>query len=142
MDFRLQGYLSGLAASGLNYSRVIMLEPEEEACSLVLQERVRSLLRTERPDAFIAANDHIAGALLRALLKLKVRVPEDVALSGFDNVDFATLLTPSLTTFDDRSDIIAESLVTMLIALIRDPDMPIECRQKRIRPQLIVRESS
>jgi len=142
MDLRQQGYLSGLAGSGLNYSRVIMLQPEDEACSLVLQERVRSLLCTDRPDAFIAANDHIAGALLRALLKLKVRVPEDVALMGFDNVDFAKLLTPSLTTFDDRSDVIAESLVTMLVALIQDPDLPIECRQKRVRPKLIVREST
>jgi LacI family transcriptional regulator len=51
-----------------------------------------------RPTAIFAANDAMAIGALRALREAKVRVPEDVALAGFDDIPIARYLTPPLTT--------------------------------------------
>ena len=51
-----------------------------------------------RPTAIFAANDAMAIGTLRALREARVRVPEDVALAGFDDIPLARYLTPPLTT--------------------------------------------
>jgi DNA-binding LacI/PurR family transcriptional regulator len=59
---------------------------------------VHGLVAGRRPDAFICANDHTAALLLRALHQNDVYVPKDVRVVGFDDVSFAKLLSPALTT--------------------------------------------
>lgn len=56
------------------------------------------LSMTERPAAIFAANDAMAIGALRALREAKIRVPEDMALVGFDDIPIARYLTPPLTT--------------------------------------------
>lgn len=142
MNLRKQGYLAGIQETALEYSRVVFLRSDEELDFALLLRRLQTLLSADRPDAIIASNDHMAAAILQGLLKLHVKVPEDVALTGFDNIDFSRLLTPSLTTFDDCSDCIAKAMVNMLIELIHKPDLPAQQRQIIIQPELIVREST
>lgn len=52
----------------------------------------------ELPTAFVCANDSIAIALLSALQTIGVRVPDDVSVTGFDDIDDALEVTPALTT--------------------------------------------
>jgi LacI family transcriptional regulator len=51
-----------------------------------------------RPDAVFAANDMMAVGCLAALREAGLRVPEDVALAGFDDIPIARYITPALTT--------------------------------------------
>lgn len=51
-----------------------------------------------RPDAVLAGNDRMAAGALRAALELGLRVPDDIAISGFDDFEFTRYTTPSLTT--------------------------------------------
>ena len=91
--------------------------------------------------ALIGANDLCAQGALRYLLLAGVRVPEDMALAGFDDIPSARYSTPSLTTVRVPIRNIAMQVVHHLIARISDPDA---CsRRHHCHPvQLVIRESS
>lgn len=108
----------------------------------IILPQVGELVVKENADAIICANDHLATAALRALSILKIAVPKQVAVTGYDNLNYTALLSPPLTTFDDRRDLVATTLVEMLLELIGAPDLSPERRIKTIDPILIEREST
>lgn len=75
-------------------------------------------------DAFFCANDHIAARLCRLLRNRNIRVPEDVAVTGFDGMAFAEYVTPTLTTMRIDPGEIARSAVELLVKRIKDPALP------------------
>jgi DNA-binding LacI/PurR family transcriptional regulator len=68
-----------------------------------------------RFDAILGLNDTLALGALRVLTRHGFRVPDDVALAGFDNIDEATYSTPSLTTVDPGRAEIAQKAVDLLV---------------------------
>lgn len=100
---------------------------------------VRSLLVPNRPDAFICSNDHTAALLLRSLHQLKVSVPKDVRVTGVDDVKFATLVSPSLTTMQQPCREIAMAAFAAMHDRLQDPTLP-ACNIS-LAPRLIVRDS-
>ena len=101
---------------------------------------VRSLIARSRPDAFICANDHTAAQLLRALHQNDVHVPKDVRVVGFDDVNFATLVSPALTTARQPCKELASAAFHAMLERQVEPNLP--PRHMMIMPQLVVRESS
>ncbi len=100
---------------------------------------VRSLLVPNRPDAFICSNDHTAALLLRSLNQLKVSVPNDVRVVGIDDVKFATLVSPALTTMQQPCREIAIAAFTAMKNRLSDPTLP-TCHIT-LAPRLVVRDS-
>lgn len=76
----------------------------------------------ERADAIFAANDAMAVGCLFALNELGLRVPQDVALVGFDDIPMARYTTPPLTTVRVRIADLGERAMARLIARIEQPD--------------------
>lgn len=73
------------------------------------------LLKTgPRPDAVVCADDLIALGALRACRDNGCRVPEDIKVTGFDDIDFASLFEPALTTIDQPRERIAAEAVRLL----------------------------
>src|ERR1700719_1759608 len=101
---------------------------------------VRSLIAGRRPDAFICGNDHTAAQLLRALHQNDVHVPKDVRVVGFDDVNFATLVSPALTTARQPCKELASAAFHAMLERQVEPNLP--PRHMMIMPQLVVRESS
>lgn len=99
----------------------------------------RSLVAGRRWDALLCANDHTAAELLRTLVQSGVRVPGDVRLAGFDDVRYATLLSPALTTVHQPCRDIAGSAFRALLDRIAEPTLP--ARSLLHTPTLVVRES-
>ena len=99
----------------------------------------RDLTTPPRPDAFICANDHTAALLLRVLHQHKIRVPEDVRVVGFDDVKFATLVSPPLTTVQQSCRDIALTAFRVMLDRQADPTLP-ACHHT-IAPRLVVRDS-
>ena len=63
------------------------------------RESMRALLALDpRPDGVFCQSDHIALGVCQAIREAGLRIPRDIAVVGFDNYDFAALVTPSLTT--------------------------------------------
>lgn len=91
------------------------------------------------PDAVLAASDRMAAGALRAALELGLRVPEDLAISGFDDFEFTRYTTPSLTTVRVPHADMARQAVRSLLALLEGQS---SAELSRIFPTtLIVRES-
>ena len=83
---------------------------------------VRHLLDQDVPfDAVLAFNDGLALGALSELRGAGVRVPDDVALTGFDNLDASRYSFPSLTTVSPRLASYAAHAVDLLVARIADP---------------------
>lgn len=101
----------------------------------------RSLLeRGDLPDAVVCASDTIALGLLRVLVRARVRVPEDVLLTGFDDVGAAALSIPSLTTVRQPFDVLAREALRLLKDRADRRDAP--GQRIAVSPQLVIREST
>jgi LacI family transcriptional regulator len=93
----------------------------------------------ERPDAVFAANDVVALGLLQGLIQSGLRVPEDVAIVGYDDIDFAASATVPITSIGQPRDRIGSEAVELLLA---EADGTAEPRQIVFDPGLVVRASS
>ncbi len=89
-------------------------------------------------DAVIAENDLWAAGMLSTFARQGIRVPEDIAVIGYNNLDFAKLLNPALTTIDEEDDQQAEAMLERILALIGGKTAD----QIKIKPRLIIRESA
>lgn len=78
------------------------------------------------PDAIVCANDDIALDTIRCLKKRGYSVPDDVAVSGFDNVEGLTQAEPMLTTVVVRNQRVGKRLVQQLLWRIENPEFPSE----------------
>lgn len=109
---RTQGYLDGLENSGLPLFPELVRpitgntgEEGERATEELLQEIA------EPPDGIVAITDWVAMGVMRALHRHGLRIPEDVAVVGFDDIPYARSFFPSLTTLaPDRGEIVNMAL--------------------------------
>ncbi|WP_345800591.1 LacI family DNA-binding transcriptional regulator [Microbacterium sp. AZCO] len=105
-------------------------------------ERLRERPLDERPDAVFAANDLLAVGVLQAFSLLSgVRVPEDIALVGYDDIDFASATVVPLSSVRQPAHLIGYSAVDLLLKELDDPG-GLHDRAVRFQPELVVREST
>ena len=98
------------------------------------------LSRTRDFDAVLALNDTLALGAIRALIADGLRIPDDVAVAGFDNIDEAGYSTPTLTTVDPNRVHIARTAVDLLVRRMAGEDSEY---QELVAPyQLHIREST
>jgi LacI family transcriptional regulator len=121
------------------------LEVVETSALTVLEgraagERLRYLPASDRPDGVFAANDLLAVGVLQALVMLgSVAVPDDVAIIGYDDIDFSSATVVPLSSIRQPSELIGLRAVELLLAEVAgDP----ERKQVVFQPELIVREST
>jgi len=98
--------------------------------------------RAVRPEAIFAANDLLAVGLLQAFSMFStVRVPDDIALIGYDDIDFASAAVVPLSSIRQPARLIGHTAVDLLLRSIDDPDGDYE-RNVRFRPELVIRQST
>ena len=95
-------------------------------------------LRENPPQAIICANDYMAMAVGNALSARGLRVPEDVVVTGFDDIRGAEELIPSLTTIRVDVAAMARRSVELLVAMMQNETVP---EIEYVPTQLILRES-
>ena len=74
-----------------------------------------------RPTAVVCVNDQVAFTVLRALAERRVRVPRDISVVGYDDVDFAEMLSPALTSIRHPKYELGRAAAELLIAETVDP---------------------
>lgn len=105
-------------------------------------ELLRERRSGERPDAVFAANDLLAvGALQAFSLMSDIGVPRDIALIGYDDIDFASATVVPLSSIRQPAHLIGYTAVDLLLKELDDPDGDYE-RTVRFQPELVVREST
>jgi LacI family transcriptional regulator len=111
------------------------------------QQAVREILAArqlgdragEVPDAIVCANDQMAIGAMRELQAAGLRVPADIAVTGFDDIHLGALFAPPLTTVHQPMRLLGERACALVLDRIADPALP---RRVELLPtELIVRES-
>lgn len=75
----------------------------------------------ERPEAMLFANDQMAVGALQALERRGVRVPEDIAVTGFDGIPLSRIVRPPLTTVRQPIRLLGEQAVELLVQRLAEP---------------------
>lgn len=92
------------------------------------------------PTAIICVNDFMALGVLRQLRDLEIRVPEDISVTGFDNIRLSEFCSPALTTVHIPRDRIGQQIFDMLVP--EDSSKSLAEKEILIDPELVVREST
>jgi LacI family transcriptional regulator len=104
-------------------------------------ERITELPAGERPTALFAANDLVAIGLLQALVATgSLQVPEDIAIVGYDDIDFATSAIVPLTSIRQPSALMGETALKLLTEEALDPTQ--KPRRVVFQPELVIRDSA
>ena len=132
---RLFGLAGELALAGCEESvRRLDFAPGDEAAVAALMRNRR------RPDAIVCGNDEQAASLLETLARVGKRVPNDVAIVGFDDIELARSTIPPLTTVSQPVRKIAATAFKSLLARIRYPNN--DPREILLDARLVVRRST
>lgn len=131
---RITGYREALIRSGyaLNDDLILRVQPDDV-------EGVGSALRSQKIDALMCANDHTAARVMQTLLQLGVKIPDDLRITGVDDVRYAELLPVPLTTFRQPCFDLGATAISAMLDRIRNPHLP--PRSILLNGQLIVRRS-
>jgi len=134
VDARIAGYREAVQASVRNLSGPMVHLGDASDLKFV-----KALLKKDRPDAFLCANDHTAGDLMHTLLELGKRIPEDIRMIGIDDVRYSRLLPIPLTTQRQPCRDIGRVALAVMLERIANPDLP--TRDVLLGCELVVRRS-
>jgi LacI family repressor for deo operon, udp, cdd, tsx, nupC, and nupG len=139
---RLQGYYEALEKAGIKHDPKLVIQlPEinyDMAVSAVTQ--LLSASQQSPPDAIFCASDIFAAASIKAASRLGFSVPGKIIVTGFDNVEIASMASPTITTIDQPRFQIGFSGTELLAERIANPYVP--SRGILLETSLIVREST
>ncbi|MBU4200663.1 MAG: GntR family transcriptional regulator [Verrucomicrobia bacterium] len=93
-----------------------------------------------RPTAIFCANDITAVGVMKAARELRINVPEELSIVGYDDIELAGHLSPPLTTISQQLEQMAESAIDILMTKIRGKHTG-EITKMVLHPKLVVRES-
>ncbi|MER7892094.1 LacI family DNA-binding transcriptional regulator [Micromonospora sp. NPDC094482] len=138
---REEGYRQALAENGLPVEPELMVHGDwtrpggRRAMHLLMSAPER------RPDAVFCANDLTAIGAIDAVHELRLRVPDDIAIVGFDDVDAATIVNPPLTTVRNPAYDIGRTAGELLLSRMAGT-YDGESRKVVLPCPLVVRESA
>jgi LacI family transcriptional regulator len=142
MNHRLEGARQALISAGCPAADdmiVINRLPEfEDSCRAA--QKLLARPPEERPTAIFALNDVMAMGVYHAAAELKLALPDDLSIIGFDDIPAARYIVPSLTTVAQPIYRMGEAAALTLIRHIQDDSLPLETIQLETR--LIVRDST
>ena len=135
-DQRADGFYKAIRANGMSTSKspVLRLTPSQEGA---YEDMKRLLANGEKPaDCYFADNDLIAFGVVMALKEAGYRIPEDVAIVGFDDIPACEYMIPQLTTIQVPKLFMGETAAQRIIQLIElknSPPLKIEISTKLIK---------
>ncbi len=99
------------------------------------------LARTDRPTAVFCANDMLALGVLQVMVRAGVQVPDDIAIVGYDDIDFAAAAAVPLTSVRQPRQQIGRTAAELVIGETQEPEQH-QHQHIVFTPELVIRESS
>ncbi|MCC2685693.1 MAG: transcriptional regulator, LacI family [Paenibacillaceae bacterium] len=135
---KLKAFTDTLQAAGVEVREEWVLHGDYSMTSgMNVMNRLLEL--AERPTAVCCVNDFAAIGAIKALVGRGLRVPDDMAVAGFDDTPLASWYTPELTTVSQNSELLGETAIEVLLALIRKQSAR---KSTVLAPELVVRQST
>ncbi|MBI1877207.1 MAG: LacI family DNA-binding transcriptional regulator [Chloroflexi bacterium] len=135
---RLQGYKDSLRQANIPFDPdLVQIGDFTQETGYRCAQKLLAL--PTRPTAIFAANDKSAIGAIEAIIEVGLKVPEDISIVGFDNIEEASFVNGGLTTVDQFITDMGRVAVEMLVNLIQNK--PIENQVHRMPTQLIVRNT-
>jgi DNA-binding LacI/PurR family transcriptional regulator len=135
---RMTGYLNALKESGIEYSEKYVVQ-----CNGKVQGGYNALQKIyeagNEPKSIFAGNDLIAIGVMRALSEKGKKIPEEVALIGYDDIPTAAYIMPSLSTIRQPRYQIGEKAAQILLDKISGKSE--KAQSVVLEPELVIRES-
>ena len=119
---RLSGYRTEMAQAGLPVPEASIHHVAGSDPSLGMEGMAYFLGLAQRPTAVVCFNDMLAIGALKGCRQTGLRVPEDIAVTGFDNITFSAYTNPPLTTFDQPKRSIGLEAAQLLLDLLASGD--------------------
>jgi DNA-binding LacI/PurR family transcriptional regulator len=136
---RLQAYIDTLQKHHLPVNDYYILHSHFQSAKV--DEYTRYLINLpQRPDAIFAINDFAAIEMMYTIRQTGLRVPEDVAILGFNNENTGKFIEPSLSTIDQPAHQMGTAAAELLINRIHHPDLANE--ERIVKSKLIIRKST
>jgi LacI family transcriptional regulator len=139
---RLRGYHDAHESAGVQADPALMISCRNAVDESLLTFPEVDRLLDERPDidAIFCEFDLMAAAVYRSLRSAGKRIPEDVAVMGFDDERAAQLLDPPLSTMRQPYQDMGASAVELLLRAIGGESLPVE--RRLVRTTLVLRQSA
>jgi LacI family transcriptional regulator len=136
---RIGGYTEALSAAGLPVDAELIVRGDFQFESgLRLADQL--LDHPQPPTAIFASNDLMAVGVIHAVLRRRLRVPEDISVVGFDDIRLAAYINPALTTVAQPKELLGQTATRLLLERIDNPDWP--PRVVTLETALVVRQST
>ncbi len=137
---RLDAYVKAMTTHSLRISDSWIHYVNSSRYDFAYQIAVSALKAPDRPTAFFAFTDYYALALVNAAQDLKIRIPEDLSVIGFDDLELAHIKTPAITTFRQPFEQMGNIACSLLINSITG-DCPTRT-EYLLDADLIIRETA
>lgn len=143
---RLAGFTSAVRESGLSKKATLLLDAcdfgENQKLKYNREKILACFSRAGRPTALFAAMDLLAICAMETLREIGLRVPRDVAVAGFDNIDSAQFTLPPLTTVQQPTDEMGRHAAEFLFAQIENKaSQRKKALRERLPCRLMIRQS-
>jgi len=137
---RLIGYESAFKKAGVPIDQGLMVQLPSLSYDLAVSACMQLLNSGNPPDSFFTCSDIYAAAAVRASHLSGYRVPQDIMVTGFDNVQLSAMVIPSITTVNQPKVQLGAMACELLMEKIADPESP--NRKVVLKTELIIREST
>jgi LacI family transcriptional regulator len=141
MEERLDGYKASLAAHSIQFRQELVIQVEDDAMAdgVTAFQKIRDL--QPAPTAvFVPAGDMVAIGIMKEAKKQGRRVPQDLAVVGYDDLPAAEVIEPSLTTVRQPKLEMGDYAINMIVDKIEGRESGL--KEKELPTKFIVRESA
>ncbi|MBK1682358.1 LacI family transcriptional regulator [Rhodoferax fermentans] len=133
---RYQGYLAAMSEAGIT-PEAEPITPRSERAREVAE---RMLKRRPLPDALMASSGLVLQGIVEAVKEAGVKVPKDIAIAGFDDLPWTSLVTPDITVIRQPTNEIGQTALRLLLERVVMPERAV--RRVVLRGELMVRGST
>ena len=139
---KFEGYLQALSEAGIPFDPNLVVVPTDTSPAQGYDLMDALMALRPRPTALLNSVDALAVGALRWCQVHRVRVPDDLAIMGYDNLDSSEFASVPLSSVNYAADVVASMAVDRLMRLISSVDQLPEPRVALIDPELVIREST
>lgn len=137
-EAKCEGFVRALEHAGISDGPDRILDTGQSIAGG--EEAVKALLASgRRVDGIVCGEDITASGVVRALRAAGLRVPQDVAVTGYNDSEYARVCDPALTSVDNKPELVAMLCVQLLESLIEKTG---PFSSVTIQPELVVRDSA